>query len=105
VIPVELTIAIAAGVAGCSHLLERALTPKPSEPSRFRSSADRPKLDANCRNCGAPPEPVCSYCGTQSGAFFHGTLVNLGDERDIAGLPLSRPPMRPDDCPSVGVRS
>jgi hypothetical protein len=18
----------------------------------------------NCRNCGAPPEPVCSYCGT-----------------------------------------
>jgi hypothetical protein len=23
-----------------------------------------PKLTHNCRNCGAPPEPVCSYCGT-----------------------------------------
>ena len=20
----------------------------------------------NCRNCGAPPEPVCSYCGTSA---------------------------------------
>lgn len=20
----------------------------------------------NCRNCGAPPEPVCSYCGTKA---------------------------------------
>lgn len=23
------------------------------------------RLSRNCRNCGAPPELVCSYCGTR----------------------------------------
>lgn len=27
-------------------------------------SPRKPALKHNCRNCGAPPEPVCSYCRT-----------------------------------------
>jgi hypothetical protein len=27
---------------------------------------ERNAPDTNCRNCGAPPEPVCSYCGTKA---------------------------------------
>ena len=29
-------------------------------------SARRPRLTHNCRNCGAPPEPACSYCKTEA---------------------------------------
>ncbi len=33
-----------------------------------------PEGEAFCRSCGAPEEPVCSYCGTASNRF----RVNYG---------------------------
>lgn len=36
------------------------ISAEPRKPLRFN------RIDArNCANCGAPHEPVCSYCGTR----------------------------------------
>jgi hypothetical protein len=44
-----------AKIVGCTYTAGMGLT-----------LGQSPRLRSNCRNCGAPHEPVCSYCLTPS---------------------------------------
>jgi len=58
----------------------------------------------NCRNCGAPPESICSYCRTPNPLyaaflptyFLHAPDVDVIDPDDFS-CPRGRPPCPPFD--------